>query len=120
MGEVVVVATGAQAARCEALGLRVVASVDAVPEDARAVAIAEPGGFANEPRVAYAARPAIDDALLKAVAVAIGEGCALEAPPDKLPATTPAEARRAQRAFTASRRLATAPDLRGTETIAIE
>ncbi len=117
---VAVIATGAAADRVRGLGLPVhlAAAIDEAPGDLAIVVIGDPATDAVDPRVAYVARPGISDDQLRIVVEAVASGVAAE--PAKLPADTPAQARRAQRAFAASRRLAAATDLKATEAIAIE
>jgi multidrug efflux pump subunit AcrA (membrane-fusion protein) len=118
---VAVIAKGNDAARVRALALEVVQIADTIadaPGDLPIVVIGDPATAATDPRVAYVARPSIDDDQLRGLLEAIASGVA--APVTKLPAETPQHARRAQRAFAASRRLASATDLRATESIACE
>lgn len=115
---VAVIATGDAAARLRALGISVVATLAEAPGDLPVIAIGDPAADASDPRVAYVARPGIPDDQLRALLDAVARGTAAEMP--RLAADTPASARRAQRAFAASRRLASATDLRTTEAIAVE
>jgi membrane fusion protein (multidrug efflux system) len=92
--------------------------VDA-PEGAPVVVMGDPERPAD-PGVSHVIRAATPDDQLQALLTALATGSAL-APPN--PPTAPQnadEARRAQLAFTASRKLASATDLRSTETIAVE
>lgn len=121
VSDVAVVVTGKDADRIRGLDLPYVQLADtiaAAPGDLAIVVIGDPATDATDPRVAYVARPGIPDEQLTTLLEAIAAGTAAELP--KLLADTPAHARRAQRAFAASRRLAAATDLRATEAIAVE
>ncbi len=116
---VAVIATGDDAARIHKLGIgHVAGTIAEAPGDLAIVVIGDPASDASDPRVAYVARPALPDDQLRALLEAVAAGTAADAP--KLATDTPTSARRAQRAFAASRRLASATDLRTTEAIAVE
>jgi membrane fusion protein (multidrug efflux system) len=99
--------------------VQVVAFLSDAPDGPPIVMVGDPEGEVD-PRISYVVRAAIPDDQLQALLMALATGSAL-APP--VQASTPQnqdEARRMQRAFAASRKLATAADLVSTEVVAVQ
>ncbi len=116
---VAILVTGAEeASRLADLGGVIVSDLAEAPAEVPVIAIGEPADFAAQPRVTHVIRPGTPLALIRPVfdGIALGHCDPLQ----KLPTDNPPSARRAQRAFAATRRLAAATDLKAVEAIAKE
>ena len=104
---------------------RAAATLAAIPAEGWTVpliVIGDPAAarpYARDPRVSHIVRRNLPAAHLRALLGSLAAGRPL-ASPAAAPPHSPAEARRAQLAFTATRRLAAATDLAATEAIAID
>lgn len=76
--------------------------------------LGDPSGVPDDPRVTHVVRRKLPDGELRALVISLAAGVPWGAPASEAP-TSPDEARVAQRAFAASRRLAAAQDLAATE-----
>jgi hypothetical protein len=100
---------------CAELRVRRYTSLREVLGDRPIVVIGDPGSTPDDPRVAYVARPAIDDrSLHQLITAVVARRAIYAAAPGE--ARTTDDARLAERAFLASRRLLAATDPRSTET----
>jgi len=100
----------------------VATSLDALPEgEVPLLVFGDPSAPPASPRVGHVVHPALDDDALGVLARAVAAGgpTPVEAPPHPRPASQ-IEARQLQRALVASRRLAGASDLAGTEEVATD
>lgn len=98
----------------------VVARIDQAPVEGRIMVIGDPDQPLADPRIAFVVRAAIPDDQLQALIIAIATGSALATPGPAASPQDPNEARRAQLAFSASRKLAAASSLAQTEAIAAQ
>ena len=96
-----------------------IAHIQQAPEGWPVVLVGDPEAQHDE-RVTHVIRPAVADDQLQALLTAIGSGSALAPPAAPSSPANPVEARRAQLAFAASRKLAAAADLKTTEVIAAQ
>jgi membrane fusion protein (multidrug efflux system) len=125
-GAVCVIAPLEQVARIHRIGKAavwieaiVVNHLADAPDGTPIVVIGDPETPAD-PRLSHVIRAATPDDQLQALFTALATGTALAPPNPPTAPQNPDEARRAQLAFTASRKLASASDLRSTETITVE
>ncbi len=124
--KIAVVAPDEQAARIRRIGaaavwidVMVVSDMSKVLHDRPILVIGDPERPHDE-RVAYIARAGVPDDQLQAIIAAIATGSAVAPPTAAASPQSPVEARRAQLAFAASRKLAAATDLTSTESISIQ
>lgn len=99
---------------------KVAARIEDAPADRRIILVGDPEQAPGDPRIAFVTRAALPDDQLQALIIAIATGSALAAPTPAASPQDPNEARRAQLAFSASRKLAAASDLAQTEAIVMQ
>ncbi len=123
MTAVAVVGDAAAVARIRTIAgeLELVAAetIEAVAADLPIIVVETPSK-PDQTRVFHVVRPDLDDDSLRALVQAAATGAPVAAQPEAEQPTDPADARRAQAAFAASRKLAAAPDAAATERLAIE
>jgi len=98
----------------------VVSRLAEAPADGRIVLLGDPAQMPPDPRIAFVVRAGIPDDQRQALITAIETGAAVAPAATATSPQDPDEARRAQVAFSASRKLAAASDLAQTEAIAAQ
>jgi hypothetical protein len=101
------------------IDFEIVDDLASVHDDRPILAIGDPQRDVD-PRLAFVVRASLPDDQIQAVITAVATDAALAAPSSPAAPQSPDEARRAQAAFTASRRLAAATDLASTEAAAAQ
>src|SRR5687767_7149969 len=123
-GRVAAVCDEASAARLRrispGLELAIASRLEDVPAGIPIVVVGEPTALASDARIAHVVRGAVADDQLVALLTSIAAGRPVAPLTVAEPPADPVDARRAQLAFTLSRKLAAASDAPSTERLAID